>query len=104
MTPAANSWVMDAPPPRLHRTILASSENVILHSGRAAGEQPGRALAGAGPGRRPVDWRTVTDAWDAYLSAEIRIDLPGGAIRVFPAPRCKPPARSRTRPGGPSRC
>jgi hypothetical protein len=28
----------------------------------------------------------VTDAWDAYLSAEIRIDLPGGAIRVFPAP------------------
>jgi hypothetical protein len=30
--------------------------------------------------------RTVTDAWDAYLSAEIRIDLPGGAIRVFPAP------------------
>jgi hypothetical protein len=28
----------------------------------------------------------VTDAWDAYLSAEIRIDLPGGAVRVFPAP------------------
>jgi hypothetical protein len=28
----------------------------------------------------------VTDAWDAYLSAEIRIDLPDGAIRVFPAP------------------
>jgi hypothetical protein len=28
----------------------------------------------------------VTDAWDAYLSAEIRIGLPDGAIRVFPAP------------------
>lgn len=28
----------------------------------------------------------MTDAWGAYLSAEIRIDLPGGAIRVFPAP------------------
>ena len=37
MTPAANSWVMDAPPPRLHRTILASFENAILHSGQAAG-------------------------------------------------------------------
>jgi Protein of unknown function (DUF3293) len=28
----------------------------------------------------------VTDAWDAYLTAEIRIDLPQGAVRVFPAP------------------
>jgi hypothetical protein len=28
----------------------------------------------------------VTGAWDAYISAEIRIDLPGGAVRVFPAP------------------
>ena len=28
----------------------------------------------------------MSDAWDAYLSAEIRIDLPAGAIRVFPAP------------------
>lgn len=28
----------------------------------------------------------MSDAWDAYLSAEIRIDLPHGAIRVFPAP------------------
>jgi hypothetical protein len=28
----------------------------------------------------------VSDAWDAYLSAEIRIDLPGGAVRVLPAP------------------
>jgi hypothetical protein len=35
---------------------------------------------------RRYDGRDVSDAWDAYLSAEIRIDLPAGAIRVFPAP------------------
>ncbi len=27
----------------------------------------------------------MADTWDAYLNAEIRIDLPHGAIRVFPA-------------------
>jgi hypothetical protein len=29
---------------------------------------------------------TVPGAWDAYLTTEVSIDVPGGAVRVFPAP------------------
>jgi hypothetical protein len=29
---------------------------------------------------------TLPGAWDAYLTTEVRIDVPGGAVRVFPAP------------------
>jgi hypothetical protein len=42
--------------------------------------------AGENKAREEKEGAAVSEAWDAYMTTEVRIELPDGAVRVFAAP------------------